>query len=103
MCPIRICCCPSRGLLYWFAGGSPAYFVSDLIDHVDLSAITQGSYDDEETGLIRRIKPVMLTKVLVYGAVLRRRLLVAPDPALLSRRQHPIPVAAAGKRAGLSH
>jgi transposase len=42
-----------------------AYFVSDLIDHLDLSAIT-AVYDDEERGY-PPYHPVMLTKVLVYG------------------------------------
>ena len=46
--------------------------------HLDLSAITT-VYEDEERGY-PPYHPVMMTKVLVY-ALLRRRLLVAPDPA----------------------
>jgi transposase len=42
-----------------------AYFVSDLIDALDLSAIT-AVYEDEERGY-PPYHPVMLTKVLVYG------------------------------------
>ena len=49
----------------WLPDNHLAYFVSDLIDHVDLSAITAG-YEDEERGY-PPYHPVMLTKVLVYG------------------------------------
>ena len=42
-----------------------AYFVSDLIDQLDLSAIT-AVYEDEERGF-PPYHPVMLTKVLVYA------------------------------------
>ena len=42
-----------------------AYFVSDLIDQLDLSAIT-AVYEDEERGY-PPYHPVMLSKVLVYG------------------------------------
>jgi len=42
-----------------------AYFVSDLIDQLDLSAITT-VYEDEERGY-PPYHPVMLTKVLVYA------------------------------------
>lgn len=41
------------------------YFVSDLIDQLDLSAITTG-YENEERGY-PPYHPVMLTKVLVYA------------------------------------
>ena len=39
----------------WLPDGHLAYFVSDLIDQLDLSAITRG-YEDEERGT-RRITP----------------------------------------------
>jgi len=49
----------------WLPADHLVYFVSDLIDHVDLSAITR-VYEDEERGY-PPYHPVMLTKVLVYG------------------------------------
>jgi transposase len=49
----------------WLPEDHLAYFVSDLIDQLDLSAIT-AVYDDEERGY-PSYHPVMLTKVLVYG------------------------------------
>jgi transposase len=44
---------------------APAYFVSDLIDQLDLSAITR-VYENEERGY-PPYHPVMLTKVLMYA------------------------------------
>jgi transposase len=49
----------------WLPEDHLAYFVSDLIDHLDLSAITT-VYEDEERGY-PPYHPVMLAKVLVYG------------------------------------
>jgi len=49
----------------WLPEDHLAYFVSDLIDALDLSAIT-AVYEDEERGY-PPYHPVMLTKVLVYG------------------------------------
>jgi transposase len=49
----------------WLPEDHLAYFVSDLIDHLDLSAIT-AVYEAEERGY-PPYHPVMLTKVLVYG------------------------------------
>ena len=49
----------------WLPEDHLAYFVSDLIDHLDLSAIT-AVYEDEERGY-PPYHPAMLTKVLVYG------------------------------------
>src|SRR5258705_253476 len=49
----------------WLPEDPRAYFGSDLIDQLDLSAIT-AVYDDEERGY-PPYHPVMLTKVLVYG------------------------------------
>src|SRR5215217_2045163 len=49
----------------WLPEDHLAYFVSDLIDQLDLSAITK-EYEDEERGY-PPYHPVMLTKVLVYG------------------------------------
>jgi transposase len=49
----------------WLPEDHLAFFVSDLIDHLDLTAITI-VYDDEERGY-PPYHPVMLTKVLVYA------------------------------------
>jgi transposase len=49
----------------WLPEDHLAYFVSDLIDQLDLSAITT-RYEDEERGY-PPYHPVMLTKVLVYA------------------------------------
>ena len=49
----------------WLPEDHLAFFVSDLIDQVDLSAITT-AYEDEERGY-PPYHPVMLTKVLVYA------------------------------------
>jgi transposase len=49
----------------WLPEDHLAYFVSDLIDQLDLSAITT-VYEDEERGY-PPYHPVMLTKVLVYA------------------------------------
>jgi transposase len=49
----------------WLPEDHLAFFVSDLVDHLDLSAIT-GVYEDEERGY-PPYHPVMLTKVLVYA------------------------------------
>jgi len=49
----------------WLPENHLAFFVSDLIDQLDLSAITSG-YEDEERGY-PPYHPVMLTKVLVYA------------------------------------
>ena len=49
----------------WLPEDHLVYFVSDLIDQLDLSAITAG-YEDEERGY-PPYHPVMLTKVLVYA------------------------------------
>ena len=49
----------------WLPEDHLAFFVSDLIDQLDLSAITS-VYEDEERGY-PPYHPVMLTKVLVYA------------------------------------
>jgi transposase len=49
----------------WLPEDHLAYFVSDLIDQLDLSAITT-VYEDDERGY-PPYHPVMLTKVLVYA------------------------------------
>jgi transposase len=49
----------------WLPEDHLAYFVSDLIDQLDLSAITS-VYADEERGY-PPYHPVMLTNVLVYA------------------------------------
>src|SRR5437762_13270637 len=49
----------------WLPEGHLAYFVDDLVDQLDLSAITT-PYEREERGY-PPYHPVMLTKVLVYA------------------------------------
>jgi hypothetical protein len=49
----------------WLPEDHLAFFVSDLVDQLDLSAIT-AVYEDEERGY-PPYHPVMLTKVLVYA------------------------------------
>jgi transposase len=49
----------------WLPEKHLAYFVSDVVDQLNLSAITK-EYEDEERGY-PPYHPVMLTKVLVYG------------------------------------
>jgi transposase len=49
----------------WLPEDHLAFFVSDLIDQLDLSAITSG-YEDEDRGY-PPYHPVMLTKVVVYA------------------------------------
>lgn len=49
----------------WLPENHLAYFVSDLVDHLDLSAITR-VYEDEERGY-PPYHPVMLTKVVIYA------------------------------------
>lgn len=60
----------------WLPEDHLAYFVSDVVDQLDLSAIT-GRYEKEERGQ-PPYHPVMLTKVLVYaycvGTVSSRRI-----------------------------
>jgi hypothetical protein len=74
----------------WLPEGHLAFFASDLIDQVDLSAIT-AVYEDEERGY--PYHPVMLTKVLVYaycvGVFSSRQ-----DPAAAGRRRGAFPVLA---------
>ncbi len=49
----------------WLPEDHLAYFVSELVDHLDLSAIT-AVYEGEERGY-PPYHPIMLTKVLVYA------------------------------------
>jgi len=49
----------------WLPEGHLAFFVSDLVEQLDLSAIL-AVYEDDERGY-PPYHPVMLTKVLVYG------------------------------------
>lgn len=49
----------------WLPDDHLAYFVSDLVDQLDLSAIT-ARYEDEDRGQ-PPYHPVMMTKVLVYA------------------------------------
>jgi len=49
----------------WLPEGHLAFFVNDLVEQLDLSAILR-EYEDDERGY-PPYHPVMLTKVLVYG------------------------------------
>ena len=49
----------------WLPENHLAYFVSDLVDHLDLSAIV-AVYEEDERGY-PPYHPVMLTKVLIYA------------------------------------
>lgn len=49
----------------WLPEGHLAFFVSDLVEQLDLSAILR-EYEDEARGY-PPYHPVMLTKVLLYG------------------------------------
>ena len=60
----------------WLPEDHLVYFVSDVVDHLDLSAI-DAVYGDEKRGQ-PPYDPVMMTKVLVY-ALLRRGVYVAKD------------------------
>jgi len=81
----------------WLPEDHLAFFVSDLIDQLDLSATTT-VYEDEERGY-PPYHPVMLTKVLVLR-LLRRGLFVAEDPAAAGRRRG-VPGPGRRQRAGL--
>jgi transposase len=79
----------------WLPEGHLAYFVSDLIDQLDLSAITK-EYEDEDRGY-PPYHPVMLTKVLVYAYCvgvfssrrIQRRLLEDVPFRVLAAGNHP--------------
>ena len=71
----------------WLPEEHLAYFVSDLVDQLDLSAITP-VYEQEERGY-PPYHPVMMTKVLVYAYCV----------GVFSSRQDPAPV---GRRRGVS-
>ena len=83
----------------WLPEDHLAFFVSDLIDQLDLSAIT-AVYEDEDRGY-PPYHPVMLTKVLVYaycvGVFSSRQ-----DPAAVGRRRG-VPRAGGRQRTGLPH
>src|SRR2546425_8573438 len=49
----------------WLPEDHLAYFVSDLVDHLDLSAIT-AAYEDGVRGYSPE-HPVLVSKVLVFG------------------------------------
>jgi transposase len=49
----------------WLPDDHLAYFVSDLIDSIDLTAI-ESSYEDEARGA-PPYHPAMMVKLLVYG------------------------------------
>ena len=67
MCLSRILLLPPS-LRDWLPEGHLAYFVSDLVDHLDLSAITavyRGRPRDSA------VPPLMMTKVLLYAYCVR--------------------------------
>lgn len=64
MCPNRICYYPPS-LRDWLPEGHLAFFVSDLVEQLDRSAILR-VYEDDERGY-PPYHQVMLTKVLVNG------------------------------------
>ena len=83
----------------WLPEDHLAFFVSDLIDQLDLSAITSG-VRGRGAGL-----PAVSPGDADEGAgvrLLRRRLLVAQDPAAAGRGRG-VPRAGGGQRAGLPH
>ena len=82
----------------WLPEDHLAFFVSDLIDQLDLSAITT-VYEDEERGL-SAVSPGHADEG-VGVRLLRRRLFVAEDPAAAGRRRG-IPRAGRRQRTGLS-
>jgi len=49
----------------WLPGEHLAYFISDVVDHLDLSAIL-ARYESEERGY-PPYHPVMMVKVLLYA------------------------------------
>lgn len=49
----------------WLPGDHLAYFISDVVDHLDLSAIME-RYADEERGY-PPYHPAMMVKVLLYA------------------------------------
>src|ERR1700734_2569465 len=67
----------------WLPEDHLVYFVSDLIDELDLSAILT-VYEDEERGF-PPYHPVMLTKVLVYAYCVG--IFSSRDPASVGRRR----------------
>ena len=62
-CPIKICCC--RRACEWVAEKHLVYFVSDVVDHLDLSAI-HAVYGEQKRGQ-PPYDPRLVTKLLVYG------------------------------------
>ena len=67
----------------WLPENRLAFFVSDLIDQLDLSAITW-AYQDEERGY-PPYHPVMLTKVLTFSIALETGLSAVKSKGLLAQ------------------
>ena len=67
----------------WLPEGHLAYFVSDLIDELNLSAI-ESYYEQEERGYPPN-HPRMMTKILVYGYCVGASALSRSDPPVLTR------------------
>ena len=71
----------------WLPDGHLAYFVSDVVDQLDLSAI-ESVYEEEDRGQ-PPYHPRMMTKILLYGfpcQVLRPDLLTHRPPPVSSPR-----------------
>ena len=68
---------PEQGFLLppslreWLPENHLVYFVSDVVDHLNLSAL-DAAYGDEQRGQ-PPYDPGMMTKVLVYGYSLNRK------------------------------
>ena len=77
---------PEQGFLLppslreWLPENHLVYFVSDVVDHLNLSAL-DAAYGDEQRGQ-PPYDPRMMTKVLVYGTI-------GPSPGSRSSLGHP--------------
>src|SRR5664279_4443877 len=81
----------------WLPEGHLAYFVSDLIDELNLSAI-ESYYEQEERGY-PPYHPRMMTKILVYGYCVG----VFEAAAETAARGHSVSGAGGGQPTGFPH
>src|ERR1700693_1124646 len=81
----------------WVAEEHLVYFVSDVVDQLDLSAI-HAMYGEEKRGQ-PPYDPRLMTKLLVYGYC-TGGVQFAPDPKAVAGR-HPVQGIGGGQRAGL--
>jgi len=82
----------------WLPENHLAYFVSDVVDQLDLSAI-ESVYAEEDRGQ-PPYHPRMMTKILVYG--IAWGIFLAPDPEASGGRRRFSGVGG-GEPAGLPH